>query len=242
VGPRRPKRPRTASRRKARAREIAPILAREYPDTSISLGWEGPLQLLVATILSAQCTDARVNAVTPELFERWPTAGDLAAAEPAELEAVVRPTGFFRNKSKHIRAAARKIVEEHGGEVPRTMDELTGLPGVARKTANVVLSNAFDRHEGVVVDTHVKRVAKRLGLTDHADPVKVERDLMEILPPAEWRPFAFRLILHGRRTCTARRPACGECPLAELCPSAHTFGPARPAARPPSVERPGATG
>ncbi len=212
-----------AAERKARARRISKILAREFPDTAISLDWDGPLQLLVATILSAQCTDARVNAVTPELFERWPTAADLAAAERAELEAVVRPTGFFRNKAKHIQGAARRIVEEHGGEVPRTMDALTDLPGVARKTANVVLGNAFDRSEGVVVDTHVKRVAGRLGLTDHADPVRVERDLMEILPRREWVPFAFRLILHGRATCRARKPACGRCPLARLCPSAHTF-------------------
>lgn len=215
-------RPASAEERKARARKLSRILTREFPDTSISLEWDGPLQLLVATILSAQCTDARVNQVTPELFARWPTAEDLAGADPDALQAVVRPTGFFRQKSRHIQAAAGRILEAHGGRVPATMEELTALPGVARKTANVVLGNAFDRAEGVVVDTHVKRVAHRLGLTDHTEPVRVERDLMEILPQREWVPFAFRLILHGRATCTARKPACGRCPLARLCPSART--------------------
>lgn len=222
--PARARRPATLEGRKAAARKMAPILARAYPDTSISLDWSNPLQLLVATILSAQCTDERVNQVTPEVFERWPTPADLAEADRTELEEAIRPTGFFRNKARHIQGAARKIVAEHGGQVPRTMEALTGLPGVARKTANVILSNAFDRHEGVVVDTHVKRVARRLGLTDETDPVKVERDLMGVLPKCQWRPFAFRLILHGRSTCTARKPACGECVLERLCPSAHTFG------------------
>lgn len=215
-------RPASVEERKSRARRLSRILTRAYPDTSISLEYDGPLQLLVATILSAQCTDARVNQVTPELFARWPTAEALAAADPDALRAVVRPTGFFRQKSRHIQAAARRILEAHEGRVPATMAELTALPGVARKTANVVLGNAFGRAEGVVVDTHVKRVAHRLGLTDHTDPVRVERDLMEILPRRQWVPFSFRLILHGRATCTARKPACDRCPLARLCPSART--------------------
>ncbi len=216
-------RPGTLEERRDRARRLAPILTQTYPDTTVTLDHENALELIVATILSAQCTDERVNRVTPHLFDRYRSAEDYADAEREELQAMIRPTGFFRNKAKHIQGMARRLVEEHGGRVPDTMEALTALPGVARKTANVVLSNAFGRLEGVVVDTHVKRVARRLGLTDETSPVKVERDLMEVLPREEWHGFAWRLILHGRAICTARKPACGECPLAELCPSAFTF-------------------
>lgn len=210
--------------RRARARKISPVLAQLYPDLAISLDWETPLQLLVATILSAQCTDERVNLTTPALFERYRTARDYAEADREELEELIRSTGFYRNKAKHIQEMAARLVDEHGGEVPRAMEELTALPGVARKTANVVLSNAFDTHVGVVVDTHVKRVASRLGLTDETAPEKVERDLMELLPREEWHPFAWRLILHGRTRCTARRPDCEGCEISSECPSAFSFG------------------
>ena len=216
-------RPATVEERRERAGRIAPRLAAEYPDTTISLDWENPFELLVATILSARTTDVQVNKVTPELFRRFPAPRDLAEADREEVEEIVRSTGFYRNKAKHVQEMAEKLVEEHDGEVPATMEELVELPGVARKTANVVLSNGFGRDVGVVVDTHVKRVSHRLGLTDHTRPVKIERDLMEALPREEWRPFAFRLILHGRATCTSRDPACGECVLEDLCPSAHTF-------------------
>ncbi len=214
------KRPRGAAGRRAQAERLAPLLAELYPDVRISLDWANPLELAVATILSAQCTDERVNRVTPELFERFPTARDYAEADRDELEALIRPTGFFRNKAKHIQGMARRLVEEFDGEVPRSMEELLTLPGVARKTANVILSNAFAKHEGVVVDTHVKRVAKRLGLTDNTAPDRIEHDLMEVLPPEQWQPFAWRLILHGRTTCRARTPDCAGCALNALCPSA----------------------
>ena len=210
--------------RRTRARRISPVLAELYPELAISLDWETPLQLLVATILSAQCTDERVNLTTPALFERYRTARDYAEADREELEELIRSTGFYRNKAKHIQEMAARLVDEHGGEVPRAMEELTALPGVARKTANVVLSNAFDTHVGVVVDTHVKRVANRLGLTDETAPEKVERDLMELLPREEWHPFAWRLILHGRTRCTARRPDCEGCEISSECPSAFSFG------------------
>jgi len=209
--------------RRARARRIAPVLAELYPELAISLDWETPLQLLVATILSAQCTDERVNRTTPALFARFPDARAYAEADREELEELVRSTGFYRNKAKHIQQMAARLVDRHDGEVPRTMEELTQLPGVARKTANVVLSNAFDTHVGVVVDTHVKRVANRLGLTDETAPEKVERDLMEVLPPEEWRPFAWRLILHGRTRCAARKPDCEGCEISSECPSAFRF-------------------
>lgn len=195
-----------------------------YEDLTLTLDHSSALELLVATILSAQCTDARVNQVTPALFERFPTAEDYAAADREELEEYVRKTGFYRNKARHIQEMAARLVADHDGEVPGSMEELVELPGVARKTANVILSNWFGVHEGVVVDTHVKRVARRLGLTGETDPVKIERDLMELLPRQAWRPFAWRLILHGRTTCGARKPNCAACELADLCPSAHTFG------------------
>jgi len=211
------------SRRRERAARLGPRLAALYPGLEISLGWDNPLELLVATILSAQCTDERVNMVTPELFRRYRTAEDYAAAEPEELEDLIRSTGFFRSKARHIRGMAARLVAEHAGQVPDSMEELTRLPGVARKTANVVLSNAFSKTEGVVVDTHVKRVATRLGLTAAKTPEAIERDLMEVLPREEWHPFSWRLIRHGRARCTARRPDCEACEISDECPSAFTF-------------------
>ncbi len=218
------RRPRSKRARTEHAKALTPRLAALYPSLRISLDWETPLQLIVATVLSAQCTDERVNRVTRDLFPRYPDAEALADASLDELEEAVRPTGFFRNKARHIRGLARRVVEAYDGVVPDRMDDLLTLPGVARKTANVVLSNAFGRHEGVVVDTHVKRVAKRLGLTDAENPIKVEEDLMAVLPREQWHPFAWRLILHGRAVCHARRPACPTCPLRELCPSADASG------------------
>ncbi len=209
--------------RRSRAAVVAPLLAAVYPDTKISLDYKDPLELMVATILSAQCTDERVNKVTPALFSQYPTALDYAESEREELETLIHSTGFFRNKAKNIQGMGARLVDVHDGVVPDTMDELIQLPGVARKTANVVLSNAFGKADGVVVDTHIKRVAGRLGLTGETNPVKVERDLMEVLPRDQWIPFAFRLILHGRARCDARRPDCANCELAHLCPSAGSF-------------------
>ncbi len=206
------------------AQRLSPHLADLYSSLEISLDWETPLQLIVATVLSAQCTDERVNQVTRDLFPRYPDAKAFAEASLEELEQAVRPTGFFRNKSRHLQGLGRRLVEAYGSEVPSNMEDLLTLPGVARKTANVVLSNAFDIHEGVVVDTHVKRVAHRLGLTDAAEPPKVEIDLMKILPRDEWHSFPWRLILHGRTVCRARKPRCTECPIADLCPSFGKFG------------------
>lgn len=220
----RPRRPRSLKAKRALAAQLSPLLAERYPGLQISLDYSNPLELVVATILSAQCTDERVNRVTPALFERYPSATGYAEAEETELQELIRSTGFFRNKAKNIQGMARRLVDEFEGEVPRTMEELLTLPGVARKTANVVLSNGFEIHVGVVVDTHVKRVSYRLGLTNETQPEKVEKDLMKVLPPEEWRPFSWRLILHGRATCTARRPDCDGCLLAALCPSAGTFG------------------
>lgn len=209
--------------RRSRAAALAPPLAAVYPDTKISLDYKDPLELMVATILSAQCTDERVNKVTPALFSRYPTALDYAESEREELERLIHSTGFFRNKAKNIQGMGARLVDVHDGVVPDTMDELIELPGVARKTANVVLSNAFCKAEGVVVDTHIRRVAGRLGLTGETNPVKVEQDLMQVLPRDQWIPFAFRLILHGRARCDARRPDCANCELAHLCPSAGSF-------------------
>ncbi len=206
-----------------RLEEIARRLEEAYESTEISLDYSNPLELLVATILSAQCTDERVNQVTEVLFDRCRTARDYAEIDREELEEIIRSTGFYRNKAKHIQGMAEKVLAEHDGRVPRTMEELVELPGVARKTANVVLSNAFDRHEGVVVDTHVKRVAGRLGLTEETRPEKVEGDLMDALPREDWHPFAWRLIRHGRAVCDARSPDCEVCFLSDLCPSAFDF-------------------
>jgi len=200
--------------------EIIARLQRRYPDAKCSLDHRDPLELLVATILSAQCTDARVNIVTRDLFTKYRTAGDYAAANPAVFEAEIRSTGFFRNKTKSVIGMAQGLMERFGGRVPDTMEELTTLPGVGRKTANVVLGNAFGKDEGVVVDTHVARIAKLLGLTRQTDPEKIERDLMRVVPRRRWTLFPHLLIHHGRAVCIARRPRCGECAVAELCPSA----------------------
>ena len=214
--PKKPSRSSTADR----AGRIVKLLASTYPDAECALVHSNALQLLVATILSAQCTDVRVNLVTKELFKRYKSAKEFAESDPKELEAAIRSTGFFRNKAKSIRGAAKMLVETFGGEVPSTMEELLQLPGVARKTANVVLGTWFKTASGVVVDTHVHRISRRLQLTREDDPKKIERDLMGVLPQAEWINFSHRLIWHGRKLCTARKPRCGECPLAEDCPSA----------------------
>ncbi len=208
--------------RAERARIIMDRLAGLYPDAHIMLEYDTPFRLLIAVILSAQTTDAGVNKVTPVLFERFPEPADLAGADPAEVEEIIRPTGFFRNKTKAIIGAAQKVVAEHGGEVPDTMEGLIGLPGVARKTANIVISNAFGIVEGIAVDTHVFRLAHRFGLSEHKDPDKVERDLMEVFPREEWFHVNYRFIDHGRAVCTAKRPACGACALNDVCPSAFT--------------------
>jgi endonuclease-3 len=194
-------------------------LRKEYPDAHCELGHETPLQLLVATILSAQCTDKRVNLVTPEVFRKFPNATALAEANPDELEALIRSTGFFRNKTKSLLGMARALTERHGGEVPASMDDLTRLPGVGRKTANVILGNAFEINEGFVVDTHVGRLALRLGLTRETDPVKVEKRLMKLFPRDAWALLAHLLIFHGRRVCGARSPRCEQCVLSDICPS-----------------------
>ena len=199
--------------------EVFARLQREYPDAHCELDHENAYQLLAATILSAQCTDKRVNEVTPALFQRYPTPVALANADPAELEVLIKPTGFFRNKTKSLIGMATGIVEAFGRRVPRTLDELITLPGVGRKTANVVLGVAFDTPEGVVVDTHVGRVSRRLGLTKQDDPVKVEQDLMREFPREDWTALSHLLIFHGRRVCVARRPRCAACVLNDICPS-----------------------
>jgi endonuclease-3 len=195
-------------------------LKTEYPDAHCELDFENPLQLLIATILSAQCTDKRVNMVTPELFKTYPDAAALAAARPEELEELIRSTGFFRNKTKSLLGMSAAVTERHGGRVPDTMDELTALPGVGRKTANVVLGNAFAKNIGVVVDTHVGRLSVRLGLTNETDPIKVEQALMPLFPQEDWTLVSHLLIFHGRRICIARAPKCALCVLNDVCPSA----------------------
>lgn len=205
---------------KAPIEETISRLKAAYPNARTELSWTNPLELLVATILSAQTTDVRVNLVTPNLFAKYPTAADYAGADPEELEEDIRPTGFFRNKAKSLLGMARALVEDHGGEVPRTMPELVALPGVGRKTANVVLGNAFSIDEGVVVDTHVRRLSNRLGFTTQKDPEKIERDLMQTVPREDWTVFSHLLILHGRSTCISRKPDCENCTLNDLCPSA----------------------
>ncbi|MGI8509927.1 MAG: endonuclease III [Gemmatimonadaceae bacterium] len=204
---------------KARALEIFRRLVIEYPDVRCELDYSTPFQLLAATILSAQCTDTRVNMVTPELFARYPDPESLAGADPAALEALIRPTGFFRNKTKSLIGMANALVDRFGGEVPRSMDELVTVPGAGRKTANVVLGTAFNQPEGVVVDTHVGRLSRRLGLTKETDPVRAERVLMRLFPREDWTPLSHLLIFHGRRVCLARRPRCAECVLNDICPS-----------------------
>lgn len=224
--PRVKKRRASAASRPPAAR-IGPIISgldRRYPGATCALHHSNPLELLVATILSAQCTDARVNQVTKDLFTRYRTAEDYANADPRRFEEEIKSTGFFRNKTKSILGMAQAVVERHGGEVPATMDELTALPGVGRKTANVVLGTAFAINEGVVVDTHVQRVSRRLGLTRHADAVKIERDLMKLVPRERWSDFGHMVIHHGRQICQARKPKCEMCPVNEWCPSAGKLG------------------
>ena len=204
---------------KARARKIVRRLERAYPGATCALHHTNALELLVATILSAQCTDVRVNKVTPDLFAKYGSARDYASADPRVLEREIQSTGFFRNKTKSIIGMAQALVERHGGNVPDTMDALVALPGVGRKTANVILGNAFNKNEGVVVDTHVGRLSVRLGLTRQTDPVKVERELMKLVEREEWTMLAHVLIFHGRRVCFARSPKCALCTLAEICPS-----------------------
>ena len=231
---------------KARAAEVHKRLGKKYPDAKCSLDFTNAFELLIATILSAQSTDARVNIVTKSLFRKYPNAHAFASAEQVEMEKDVRQTGFFRNKAKAVINCSKAIVERHGGEVPRTMEELTALPGVGRKTANVVLGNAFQTPVGIVVDTHVARVSGRLGLTANADPEKIEEDLMPLLPRAKWTSFAHRLIYHGRETCDARKPQCAVCVVNDLCPSredqpspASSRGRSARRATPPSPRRGG---
>ena len=207
----------------APASEVTARLKAEYPDARTELDWSNPLELLVATILSAQTTDVQVNQVTESLFSKYRTAEDYADSTPDELEEDIRPSGFYRNKARSLRGMASALVEEHGGEVPRTMSELVALPGVGRKTANVVLGNAFGTNEGIVVDTHVRRVSGRLGLTEGSDPVKIEQELMRLVPEEDWTIFSHLLILHGRRTCKARKPDCPNCILNDICPSARNY-------------------
>ncbi len=218
------KRPAKSARRPAPdATVVYDRLLALYPDAHCELDFKTPFQLLVATILSAQCTDKRVNMVTPVLFSRYPTIESLARAKQEDVEEIIKSTGFFRNKAKSIIAMSGAVVDRHAGQVPSTMEQLVVLPGVGRKTANVLLGNAFDINEGVVVDTHVGRLAIRLGLTTETDPVKVEQQLMKLFPRDRWTMLAHLLIFHGRRVCEAKNPRCGECALAAICPSAGLF-------------------
>lgn len=201
------------------ATEIIARLCREYPDAHCELNYQTPVQLLVATILSAQCTDQRVNQVTPALFAKYPTAADFVAADRAELEQAIYATGFYRQKARYIQEACHKIVHEHNNQLPNNMETLLKLSGVARKTANVVLGEIYRKAEGITVDTHVKRLAMRLGLTAESDPAKVEKDLMAVVPPANWIDISHLLIWHGRRVCDARKPDCPNCVLKDICPS-----------------------
>jgi endonuclease-3 len=226
--------------RAERAEHVLARLKDAYPGARCALIHQNPFELLVATILSAQCTDERVNMVTPGLFRRWPTPGAMAGADPGELEEAIRSTGFYRNKTKSILGASRRIAEEFGGKVPGTMEELLSLPGVARKTANVVLGTAFGRNEGVVVDTHVQRLSQRMGLTTEQDPQKIERDLMDLFPRQEWTDLGHRLIMHGRLICNARLPKCAQCVLGpDVCAS---FDPDPAAWRSGKAERAGKPG
>ncbi len=223
-----------------RAVRLAERFRQVYPDAHCELDFKTPLQLLIATILSAQCTDKRVNLVTPALFKKYRTAADYAAADPATFENEIRSTGFFRSKTKSIRAACAAIVVQHGGAVPETMEKLNALPGVGRKTANVVLGNAFGKSEGIVVDTHVARLSQRLRLTGEIDPEKIERDLTRIVPRPDWTIWSHWLIWHGRRRCFARKPDCANCEVFALCPSGKIFlrtGEARPPAEQRAISR-----
>jgi endonuclease-3 len=209
----------THAERKARAGKIIRLLRKHYPDAKCSLDFETPHQLLVATILSAQCTDERVNQVTPALFKRYPSMQSFADADSKELERAIYTTGFYVNKARAIKKSARELVDRFGGDIPRTLDELVKLPGVGRKTASVVLGAGFGLAEGVVVDTHVARISRLLGLTAEKDPVKIERDLIAVLPKKDWISYSHMLIIHGRTVCVARRPRCRDCFLSRLCPS-----------------------
>jgi endonuclease-3 len=221
TGKSRPKpRPRTRAALKAHITEVIARLKQEYPDARTELDYQNAYQLLVATILSAQCTDKRVNMVTPKLFARFPDPPKLARANPADVERIIQSTGFFRAKTRSLLGMANVLVERHSGRVPESMDELTQLPGVGRKTANVVLGNAFGKTEGIVVDTHVKRLVVRLGVTHETDPEKVEQALLPLVPREDWTIFSHLLIFHGRRVCIARLPRCGDCVLNDICPSA----------------------
>lgn len=203
--------------RKKRARSVLTTLMKRTPDARTALRHRDAFELLIATILSAQCTDKKVNEVTEGLFERYPGPAELASADPEELQAILRPTGFFRQKSKSVQATSVALLKRFGGQVPDTMEALTSLPGVARKTANVVLGQWFGKPEGVVVDTHVRRLSQRLGFTEHDEPEKIEADLMALFPKSKWIALGSVLILHGREICAARKPACGECPVADRC-------------------------
>ena len=208
---------------KTKVLKIVELLEKEHPDAKIALHYTNPLELLVATILSAQCTDERVNIVTKTLFTKYKTAEDYANVDIKELEKDIRSTGFYRNKARNIKKCCQMLVERFDSQVPRTMEEMLGLPGVARKTANIVLSNAFGVIEGIAVDTHVRRLAKRLGLTEHEDPNKIEESLMEIVPKEYWMKITDLLIFHGRRVCMAKKPKCEMCILNKICPSAFKF-------------------
>jgi len=208
----------TAEAKSARTNRIISVLLKTYPNAHCELNFSNPLELLIATILSAQCTDKRVNIVTGDLFKKYRSAADFAQADHADLERDIKSTGFFRNKAKNIKACCATIVERHGGAVPRTMEELTALGGVGRKTANVVLGNAFGINLGVVVDTHIARLSQRLGLTRHSDPEKIEQDLMPLVPREQWTHFSHWMIWHGRRRCDARKPDCPGCEIAKDCP------------------------
>jgi len=206
-----------------RIREIIKLLRKAYPQSRTALEFRTPLQILIATILSAQCTDDRVNQVTPSLFKKYKTAADFAAADPKELEQEIKSTGFFRNKAKSIIGASKKICQEFGGKVPDSMENLVKLPGVARKTANIVLSSSFNKAEGIAVDTHVKRLSTRLRLSREKSPDKIEKDLMELVPKQDWLDFNYMLVNHGRAVCRARNPNCSSCILVHLCPSSGEF-------------------
>ena len=209
---------------KERASKVIDLLEKEHRDAKIALHYSNPLQLLVATILSAQATDEQINKITPRLFKKYKTAEDFANADLKELEQDIKSSGFYHNKARNIKNCCRMLVEKYSSQVPRTMDELLELPGVARKTANIVLANAYGVVEGVAVDTHVRRVAQRLGLSDHDDPAKIELDLMKIVPNDKWMHITDLLIFHGRRVCTAKKPNCAGCVLNKICPCAFAFG------------------
>lgn len=215
----RPPRPRRSDPAERRFPIIYRRLARAYPDAKCALNFSNPHEMLFATILSAQCTDAMVNKVTARLFVKYPTLEDFATADPLELQQDVKPTGFFRQKAKNLQATARKLLEDFGGEVPSTMAELITLPGAARKTSNIVLGNSFGKVEGIAVDTHVRRLSQRLGLTAHEDPIKIEQDLMRLVPKAKWFQLSYLFIEHGRAVCKAPVPRCAECVLSDLCPA-----------------------